>query len=367
MEFELTLLVNRACNLACDYCYDRVRTAPVMSRETARQAIEWALSRAGPGGSLVLHFFGGEPLLSFRDLVPMLEDARHLSSKHGIGVSPALMTNGVLLDREVWTWVRENHIALTVSLDGGPQTHDVHRRFADGRGSFSQIRAALDLATDDRGEITLATVLSPDTVERIPEGISSLIGQGFRRFTFSPDFLATWDEQARERAERGIGMLGRLCCDSLSRDIPVSFSFIEEKVGRLLPATPQMTSICSFGRTEAAVLPDGNVFPCERIIGAGDRFRLGHLAELLSGDPGDVSSSLERRFQEWERRSPGLSSCHACGEKRACTRFCRCLNYMRTGDIFRPDSLICFFERLFIRTSCTVAAEFLTPPTGAIK
>src|SRR5690349_3802557 len=62
-RFGLTLMVNHACNLRCNYCYTGAKFSAPMKAEIGTAAIERALRSLRPGGRLDLSFFGGEPLL----------------------------------------------------------------------------------------------------------------------------------------------------------------------------------------------------------------------------------------------------------------------------------------------------------------
>lgn len=55
-----------------------------------------------------------------------------------------VQTNGVLLDSNFLNLFDELGVLLGVSLDGNQESHDVHRKRADGRGSYQAVAAALD-------------------------------------------------------------------------------------------------------------------------------------------------------------------------------------------------------------------------------
>ena len=60
--FELTLMVNRACNLRCAYCYTIAKISRPISDSTFLTAIARALNSLREGGELQFGFFGGKPL-----------------------------------------------------------------------------------------------------------------------------------------------------------------------------------------------------------------------------------------------------------------------------------------------------------------
>ncbi|MCL6451787.1 MAG: radical SAM protein [Acetobacteraceae bacterium] len=64
LVLNLSVFLTHACNLRCSYCRVR-KSGENMAPETARLAVDFALSRAALRGDTTLHlkFLGGEPLL----------------------------------------------------------------------------------------------------------------------------------------------------------------------------------------------------------------------------------------------------------------------------------------------------------------
>jgi uncharacterized protein len=151
---QFVLKVYSRCNLACDYCYvyrmaDQTwRDQPlVMSRETLRlaadriaeHAVRHRLSRIG----VVLH--GGEPLLAgpafFADVARTLRERVPAA----VAVALTVQSNGVLLTRSMLDLLGEHDISVAVSIDGGPDGNDRHRRYPNGRGSHADVERGLEL------------------------------------------------------------------------------------------------------------------------------------------------------------------------------------------------------------------------------
>ncbi len=153
---QFVLKVHSRCNLACDYCYvyesvdQSWRHKPVsMSLQTARAAAkrirEHTLAHARPQVGITLH--GGEPLLlgheGLRELIAEL--------KAGVGadlhLDLGMQTNGVLLDETFARYLLHEGICVGISLDGGRDANDRHRRFAHGEGSYNAVVEAIRLLT----------------------------------------------------------------------------------------------------------------------------------------------------------------------------------------------------------------------------
>ncbi|MFB6392918.1 FxsB family cyclophane-forming radical SAM/SPASM peptide maturase [Polymorphospora lycopeni] len=153
---QFVVKVHARCNLACDYCYvytmadqswrsrPKVMSAAVHSRVCERIA-EHARTHALAEVAVVLH--GGEPLLAGTGAVERTAELLRTLLPAGTTLSLSVQTNGILLDRPMLSALRRHGYRVGVSLDGDAVGNDRHRRFADGRGSYAQVRAGLDLLT----------------------------------------------------------------------------------------------------------------------------------------------------------------------------------------------------------------------------
>ena len=95
--------------------------------------------------ALILH--GGEPLLAGSELIRELVGATRAAVGAGVQVDVRVQTNGVGLDNSYLRLFNELGIRVGVSLDGDAESHDRHRRFASGRGSYAAVTDGLERLT----------------------------------------------------------------------------------------------------------------------------------------------------------------------------------------------------------------------------
>jgi len=150
---QYVLKVHSRCDLACDHCYmyehadQSWRSRPkVMSLETVERIGRRAVAHARRHGvdsiKFVLH--GGEPLLcGVSHLESVIECLRGVSEE--ISTDIRIHTNAVRLNEEFLNLFVRHNVLVGVSLDGDREANDRHRRYADGRTSHPQVRAALKL------------------------------------------------------------------------------------------------------------------------------------------------------------------------------------------------------------------------------
>lgn len=148
------LKVASRCDLACDHCYVYEHAdkswrskpkfiTPAIARQAARRISEHAEAHQLTTVHVVLH--GGEPLLLGRDRLREVLGTLRSSIDPVARLDLRIHTNGVLLDRELCELFADYNVQVGVSLDGDREANDLHRRFADGRSSYQQVRQALSL------------------------------------------------------------------------------------------------------------------------------------------------------------------------------------------------------------------------------
>ena len=77
---QVVLRYTKSCNLSCSYCYAHTDLKPPtsMSNETVLYILR-KLSKSYPEKVLNLSFHGGEPLLNYNKLVPLVKEIRKIS------------------------------------------------------------------------------------------------------------------------------------------------------------------------------------------------------------------------------------------------------------------------------------------------
>ena len=151
---QYVLKVHSRCDLACDHCYvyehaDQswrhrpICIEPVVTRKAAARIAEHAATHGLSAVRVVLH--GGEPLLLGEQRLRGVLAELHSSITAVTELDLRLQTNAVRLSPALCSLFSEYGVKIGVSLDGDRAANDRHRRFADGRSSYAQVRRALKL------------------------------------------------------------------------------------------------------------------------------------------------------------------------------------------------------------------------------
>lgn len=352
--FGLTLMVTHACNMRCSYCYARGKSPRVMPEEIGRRAIDRAFASLEPGGRLELGFFGGEPLLEARLVQRLAEYAHSRAEGTGTGYSLTLTTNGTVTTPAAWAVMRRADMALAVSFDGLPELHDRHRRCAGGRGTSRWVLQTMRRLLGAGEDFRAVTVVRPDTVDRLAEGLDFMRDIGLRRVDLTLDLWAKWRPRDAASLERAIGAAARVWRDALPG---FSVNWFDEKAGCLAGLSVGQTARCGFGDGGIAVAPSGHLYPCERLIDedcVSSPMRIpGH---ALQGHDFLAAASAPPRCAE---------ACSTCPAESLCNTFCRCSNYVRTGNVATPDRLLCLWNQSCLRETARALEQLRAAPAPA--
>ena len=136
------IILNLDCNFACAYCFEGdMKGKLYMSDETASCVIDFVKQQfTEDKTSMVIDFYGGEPLLSIPLIKSISRDLQSFCQERGVSYSSTLVTNGSLFTKKV----AEDLVPLglegiKITLDGPEHIHNRYRPFKTGKGSFATI------------------------------------------------------------------------------------------------------------------------------------------------------------------------------------------------------------------------------------
>jgi uncharacterized protein len=187
----ISLAIAQKCNLGCTYCYaDRGSFGgkPTnMDWEVARKALDVLFSQAAPASRVNVAFLGGEPLANRALLRRATEYATQLAASSGIRATFSVTTNGTLLTEEDAHFFEQYGFAVTVSLDGLRDEHDLHRRMKFKGGTFDRIMSRVEpfLRMQRRMQVSVRSTITPGNL-RLREALDWFFDAGFHSVGFSP-------------------------------------------------------------------------------------------------------------------------------------------------------------------------------------
>jgi len=358
---DFTLCLTHACNLRCGYCYAGGKSGRKMTWDTARQAIDFALDHTlnrsqtlGTPKEAQIGFFGGEPLMEWHLLQQAATYASERADRDAIALKKTLTTNMTLLDEPKADWLRTHGFYLGLSLDGNAAMHDTLRRFPNNAGSHAIAAQALRFFRGPHPGGEVIVVVDPRNVAHLADSVEWLLAEDIRSISLNPNFYIEWPEPALATWQEASERIGDLVIAQYRAGIPVRINVIDGKIRVHIKEGYAPCDRCGFGDNEIAIAANGNIYPCERIVGddTNEALRIGNVF---------TGFDARKRATIVASRGNSVKDCQDCPLLSRCMNWCSCINYATTGAINRVDGLVCHHERMVIgvadRVGSTLFAE----------
>lgn len=329
--------------MRCKYCYIDKKDAR-MSLSTAKKIINFIFKNTPSQEKIDIGFFGGEPLLEFELIKKITEIIENHPSFNNKLVELTVVTNGTIFSDEIADFLKEHDIGFCLSCDGPPLVQDMLRCFPDGAGSSTVVTNTIRRAKDILPSVLVNAVYHPNTFRYLPQVVEYLASLGLKRIYLNPDFSASWSKKEAELLPEVYGQISRQYIDYYLQNNPHFISLIDSKITAIMREGYKPTERCTMGTGEFAFTPSGNIYPCERLIGAdtGNGHCIGNITHginrgrmLCKTDPGKEINT----------------ECISCSLKEYCMNWCGCSNYFSSGYYNRVSPFLCASEKTAIITA----------------
>jgi len=306
--FEITWFVTLDCNLKCPYCFLPDKKPPVVSLQV-KDPIE-VLKRFKKRGIFKVNVLGGEPFLLRQTIVDL---ATHCE-QFGV-VYRSTSTNGTIYDKKInyaLKNLRFKHI-LQVSLDAtNPRTYFLMR----GNKNF---------------ELVLE-----NTTKFVKDGLHVMLGMTLTKYNILEieDFVRLAEKLGVEMISYGGMMpLGR---GERVKDWHLSFVEMKDTYKRIKALkTPLQVVLpndiygqtCAAGVGQASMLPNGDLYPCNMLLGIKEA-KIGNL----------FNEQLNKYNNSWFIKLSANKvpkKCDECELPPICDQACKAICYEYFGDFVK--------------------------------
>ncbi|MCL2380530.1 MAG: anaerobic sulfatase maturase [Treponema sp.] len=200
---NFSLLVKPAgadCNLRCDYCFYREKSA-LYPKNTAHRMSDSVLQKLISSymetdqNVYAFGWQGGEPTLMGIDFFRKIIRLQMQYGKPNATVSNALQTNGIFINDSMADLFTQYKFLLGISLDGPEAFHDVFRRTAGGGGSYRKVMKSIQCLRRKKTEFNILTLVSSANVKAPAEIYGYLKDEGFLYHQYIP--CVEWDTEGK--------------------------------------------------------------------------------------------------------------------------------------------------------------------------
>ena len=315
-----------------------------MSLPVAEKIVDFIFKRSILNDEEVdIGFFGGEPLLR----LPLIERIINLVKANPLypvkQVNFSIVTNGTVFNKRVIDLVEKHRISFGISCDGPPSIQDMFRRTRSGRRTSDLLERNIRRAKEAFTNVMVNAVYHPDTYRQLPDTVRYFASLGVGQIYLNPDFSASWKRADVESIQEVYDRVGEIYIQHYLEGRPLFVSLIDSKIGILLRGGYHEMERCRMGKAEFAFTPDGDIYPCERLVGNGKNDHcIGNVETGMN-----TTMNQCHLFPEEEANSP----CTECGIQEYCMNWCGCSNYMATGLYNRVSPFLCASEQAAMKTA----------------
>ena len=334
----VSFAVTKACNLRCLHCHANARD-PFPKELTLKEATQ-AIDELACLGTEAIMFTGGEPLLRKKFVLQL---ANYCTD---VGILPAMLTNGVLINHKVAYELKEAGIlAVGIPLDS-PQA-ELHDKLRAVPGTFDKALRGIRACKDVDLEVVVTTMALKSNCGTVPQMIDLIHG-------LDVDQVAIYDLVPNGRGKE---MMEEVMLPKQREQVIRYLQQVQETKEMAflfsggLPMYPEIVATmhktrgtsapdlllkqfwihapigCPAGISYLSLRPNGDVYPCPFLQIKVGNIREQSLSDIWYGS--EVLKSLRNR---------GLlkGECGKCEYKETCGG-CRGRAYAVNGDYLAED------------------------------
>lgn len=348
---ELTVWATARCNFDCDYCfvYKKIGKQPV--QDLCDDVIDvlpsfckiWLNERGS------IHFFGGEPLV-VRGVIEKVYDKVHSVMPD---VRFGLTTNASLLTEDVAKWLGERHFYVHLSIDGWKGTHNLHRKYPDGRPTWDEVYAGVENARAFISDSTLRWTVTEETAKNIYDDVIMCLKNGFKSIALEFDYDSEWSKEGLEALEGELRRVGNHLLVLAKNGKYVNWKPIEDVIAMFTRNKDDWMNRCGLAQGGVGVDVNGDIYPCHRFVATRH-------PNLVIGNvkTGIEKAKRENLWKEWKSSRPrhkdSYSRCLDCPLVGKCIGGCIASNYL-AGNVHMPTKSYCDIENVKVKALLDVA------------
>lgn len=323
---NITFWVTENCNLACKYCYVN-KHAETMQWETALAACELfqnKLSQAAKRKEKIhVSFHGGEPLLNFDVICKIIN---WMKEHYSQSIFFSLTTNGTVYSEEMFQFLKDNKVELSLSLDGEKRINDKNRVYKNQAGSvFDNTIKTLRHLQENNIPVRIRMTVNRSNVGGLYENYVFLHSLKPLVVSFAFDRGDKWTNEDMEQYYENYCQIMNYLLQKDRREAYCElFNMVQEYF--------RYRTSCDGGVNGFHISAKGKLYPCMFAVGK-EEFVIGNVQDGIDKE------ALNRFFQ---LNNTKVRVCGKCSFQNHCgATVCKVINKYYTGDPLIPSAFTC--------------------------
>jgi MoaA/NifB/PqqE/SkfB family radical SAM enzyme len=212
------------------HCFNKDRDKADLKPELGKQIIGWLMREdvRGDNKHLSISFWGGEPLLKFDLMKELILYAEDKAKELGLTLEFGGTTNVTLLTEDKLDFLTEHKCYFLLSIDGRPEHHDMHRKLANGQGSYELVDKNLDAILRKWPNAKVRLSHSVETIDTFLDNLKFLYNRGFRDIAYSPVSEGDWNEERLQVLQKVWTDIADWYIERFQAGDPVHLKFLED-------------------------------------------------------------------------------------------------------------------------------------------
>ena len=170
------ILTTTACNARCTYCFEEGVKCVTMTQETAEQVCKFIIERNQNAKSILIQWFGGEPLLNQKVITYITTTLDKELGEKGVKINYQMTTNGSLITEEVVRLFKEVwHIGrVQITLDGTKEVYEARKAYVNVPNAFEKVIKNINMLADSGVRVGIRLNYDSENINNIFELIDYL-------------------------------------------------------------------------------------------------------------------------------------------------------------------------------------------------
>lgn len=312
-----TILPTLGCNARCSYCYEHgIKSKKAMSTNTALKVAEYIIANSNHNNTIVLDWFGGEPLVNSKiiDLI-----TNYLTERNCKFISD-IISNGYLFDEKLVKKAKKNWNlrSIQITLDGTEEIYNKTKNYINAKDNpYQRVLKNIQMLLDMGIHVNIRLNVGEHNGENLLELIDELNLIFGARSGLKIYCRALFDDNETASEEKNKKMYKYIM------DIESKLYEYEFSVGKACGEQMMLSQCMADDGSSVLIDPLGRVGTCEH-----------YLDKDFFGDINNAHKDVQI-LKDWHDYMPDLDICKDCPIYADCLRPKKCLELRHCDNVIK--------------------------------